>query len=83
MPAPQVGADDVTQRILAEIRAECRLDASDLAGAKSVPAVQHRPLKEDDGLPQAIRPDVGDELVEIGALQQWKKVGERVGLTRY
>ena len=78
LPAPEIGADDVTQRVLAVIWEERSLDADGLASAKAVAAVENRPLKEDDGLPQAVRPHVGDEAVELLALEQWKKVGERV-----
>jgi hypothetical protein len=55
------------------------LDPRLKASSVSVAPVEHLVFVEDDWHAQAVRPDVGDERLELLALHQREHAGERVG----
>src|SRR5262245_16082662 len=80
VPAVDVGGDHEGGGIIALEVPRHHLDAGLAAGAIPIAAVEDFVLEDGDGLAQAVRLDVGDQLVELGALHQREDVGERVKL---
>jgi hypothetical protein len=55
-------------------------DSGDQTRGQPVPAVEHLPLEQDNGYPEAVDVDVGDESLELVGGRRGDQVGEGVGL---
>jgi len=68
MSAPEVEANDVSDRVVARIGFEPAGRPRRLAGSKPIPTIEHLVLEQHDGLVQPVRLDVGDQFIELGAV---------------
>ena len=81
MAASDVGADDERAGILTSERAIGRLDAGGDAGAGAVGAMEDLVIEQDDGLDQTVRLYVGDQLIELDAIEATGSSNPRTGET--
>jgi hypothetical protein len=75
MAPPQVSRDHVSDRIVTRVDDENGLDAGCHAGTIAIATVKDHVLEHDNRLVQTAGPNVGNQLVELGVLNQRKKVG--------
>jgi len=74
----EVERDNEPERIVAGIDARRTLHTSGLRGEPTVAAVENLVLVQPDRRAHAVVADVGDELVEFGAVDERKQLRERV-----
>jgi hypothetical protein len=86
MPAHQIPAEDVPQRVGADKRLAVAaqhffIGKADLdQGAISVPAIENLALVQHELVREPVDFDIVDQRIELGALDRWKNVGTAGGL---
>src|SRR5947207_3256665 len=73
MPAPQVEANDIGNRIRALVSFESRFDTGLNAGAITVAAVKDLALMQNDGFMDPVRVDILDQRLEVFAFSSGKR----------
>jgi hypothetical protein len=77
VPALEIAANDITERVIAGIWNRLPLDIRRDASPVTIPAVKDLAPENDNGLVQPMRLDVGDEVGEFLALKEWEEFCQR------